>query len=293
MTYLQNSRQRACLHAAGLLALAGACVVGAPRASGATTTNVTVADNFFNPSSVTIKVNDSVKWNWSAGNFNIHSSTGPGAPPLWDTSPQSAGFTFTRQFTSAGSFAYHCTVHAGQTGTVTVQAANTAPLVSLTLPTNNATFAAPWTGTLRATNWDGDGTVSKVDFFSGTTKLGTVSSPAANASFTVTNLAAANYTLTAVATDNSSSTTTSAPVAIRVVTPVPIVLSSPQRLPPGSFQFNFSANTGLRYAVRRSLNLPAWVAISTNTATNSTMTFRDDTAGGAQAYYSIQLLPNP
>jgi plastocyanin len=288
----RDSRQRVWLSATVLPAVAGLGLL-CPAARASTTTNVTVGDSFFNPATVTINVNDSVKWNWSAGDLAPHSSTGPGAPALWDTSLQSAGFTFTRLFTSAGNFSYRCTLHAAMTGMVNVQAASVPPSVSLTAPTNNSTFAAPWAGTLRATATDSDGTVSKVDFFAGTSKLGTVSNPSANVSFTVTNLAAGTYNLTAVATDNSGANTTSAAVVIKVVTPVPILLSSAQWLPPGSFQFNFTANAGLRYTVRRSTALPAWTAISTNTATNGTMTFRDSAASGALGFYSVELLPNP
>src|SRR6266567_4418339 len=44
-----------------------------PAALGATTFNVSIGDNFFNPSSVTISVNDIVKWTWNGA--NSHSST--------------------------------------------------------------------------------------------------------------------------------------------------------------------------------------------------------------------------
>ena len=54
------------------------------------------------------------------------------------------------------------------------------PSVAITSPTNGATFAAPWTGTIHATVSDPDGTVSKVDFFAGATRLGTVTNPPAS-----------------------------------------------------------------------------------------------------------------
>jgi hypothetical protein len=109
----------------------------------------------------------------------------------------------------------------------------------------------------------------------------------------VTNLAAGPYTLTAVATDDAGAATTSTDVSINVVTPVPIVLSAPQRLSATSFQFSHSANPGLSYVVLRSAALPGLLPISTNTATSGTVTFLDTSATGNANYYEVQLVPNP
>lgn len=256
----------------------------------ATTTNVNIGDNFFSPATVAIKVNDSVQWTWTG--INIHNSTGPGTPPLWSSGNQSHGAVFTQPFGTAGSFAYRCTIHL-QNGTVIVQAANVPPTVSLTAPTNGAIFAAPWTGVIQTTASDSDGTVAKVDFFAGANKLGTVSSPPASFSFGVTNLAAGNYTLTAVATDNLGATTTSAGIGIQVLTPAPIVLSSPQRISSTGFQFHYTATPGLGYVVQRSGSLPSFIPINTNLAASSPVTFLDNNATEPVNFYSVTLLPNP
>ncbi len=97
---------------------------------------------------------------------------------------------------------------------VVVKATNTAPSVSLTAPTNNATFIAPATITLNATATDVDGTVSKVDFYNGTTLLKSVAT--APYTFTYANLAVGTYKFTAKATDNLSAVTTSAIVTVVV-----------------------------------------------------------------------------
>lgn len=91
---------------------------------------------------------------------------------------------------------------------------NTPPTVSLTTPPAGASFIAPATVTIQATAADADGTVTRVDFFNGTTLLG--SATATPYSFTWSNVAAGSYSLTAVATDNGGATTTSAPVNITV-----------------------------------------------------------------------------
>jgi hypothetical protein len=89
-----------------------------------------------------------------------------------------------------------------------------APTVTLTQPANGATFTAPATVNLAATASDVDGTVTKVEFFNGATKLGEdATSPY---TFTWSGVAAGTYTLTAKATDDSGTSGTSAQSTITV-----------------------------------------------------------------------------
>ncbi|WP_143477824.1 Ig-like domain-containing protein, partial [Pseudogulbenkiania subflava] len=94
---------------------------------------------------------------------------------------------------------------------------NKAPSVSLTAPANGATFTALATITLTATASDQDGTVTKVEFFNGTTLLGT--STTAPYSTVWNNVGEGSYTLTAKATDNAGASTTSSAVTITVNPP--------------------------------------------------------------------------
>ncbi|MEU8266906.1 glycoside hydrolase family 48 protein [Sphaerisporangium sp. NPDC049002] len=91
---------------------------------------------------------------------------------------------------------------------------NQPPTVSLTSPTAGQTFTAPATVNLAATAADSDGTVSKVDFYNGTTLLGTDTT--APYTYSWTGVAAGSYSLTAKATDNAGAATTSTPVGITV-----------------------------------------------------------------------------
>lgn len=92
---------------------------------------------------------------------------------------------------------------------------NQAPAVSITSPANNATFTTvPATVSIQASASDADGTISKVEFFNGTTSLGSVT--AAPYTYTWSNVAAGTYYLTAKATDNGGAVTTSATVTIVV-----------------------------------------------------------------------------
>jgi plastocyanin len=200
--------------------LTGLLVIGGSTSPSAlaATTSVTVGDIFFSPPNVTINVNDTVQWNWSMTEFEPHSTTSTSNPSLWDSGVATQPFSFSHNFPSAGTFPYWCTVHTTiMTGSVKVQAGNAPPSVAITAPANNATFIAPWTGTINATASDTDDRVSKVQFFAGGTSLGTVTNPPANLSLSVNNLAAGNYTLTAVATDSRGASTTSAGVTIHVV----------------------------------------------------------------------------
>jgi hypothetical protein len=91
---------------------------------------------------------------------------------------------------------------------------NQAPTVSLTSPTSGATFLAPANITISASASDSDGTVARVDFYAGTTLLGSdTSSPY---SFAWSNVPDGSYTLTAVARDNAGAAATSAARTITV-----------------------------------------------------------------------------
>ncbi|UOQ76946.1 Ig-like domain-containing protein [Hymenobacter sp. 5516J-16] len=93
---------------------------------------------------------------------------------------------------------------------------NAAPTVALTSPTATS-FSAPATITLTATAADTDGSISRVEFYQGTTLLG--SDATAPFSFTWNNVSAGAYSLTAKAFDDKNLSTTSAVVAITVVIP--------------------------------------------------------------------------
>lgn len=92
------------------------------------------------------------------------------------------------------------------------------PTVAITAPAAGANFGAPASITITANAADSDGTVTKVEFFQGSTSLGVdTSSPF---SITWANVAIGSYSLTAKATDDDGTITTSAPVAITVSTNV-------------------------------------------------------------------------
>jgi hypothetical protein len=98
---------------------------------------------------------------------------------------------------------------------VTVNSAgNQAPTVAITTPTSGASYMAPATVSIQATAADADGTVSRVEFYRGTTLIGSDSTSPYTYSWT--NAPAGNYSLTARAFDNNGGMQTSAAVNVTV-----------------------------------------------------------------------------
>jgi RHS repeat-associated protein len=102
---------------------------------------------------------------------------------------------------------------------------NSPPTVSVTAPSANTVVGAPATLTVSANAADSDGAIAKVDFYAGTTLIGTAI--AAPFSVNWANVAAGTYTVTAIATDNDGAATTSTAVAIRVNAPPTVSLTAP------------------------------------------------------------------
>jgi plastocyanin len=84
-------------------------------------TDVTVQDNAFSPSSLTVAVGQTVTWTWAGS--TAHNVTWDSGSPT--ASPTQSSGTYERTFAQAGTFAYHCTIHGGpgtgMHGTITVQ----------------------------------------------------------------------------------------------------------------------------------------------------------------------------
>jgi len=258
----------------------------------AATANVLVGSGglVFTPATTNIAVNDRVIWAWAGINHSTTSDTNG----LWDSAVHNAPFSFTNTFTSAGTFPYHCTIHVnfGMKGTIIVAAANLPPTVTITNPASGMVFVAPANVTIQAAAADSDGTVTNVQFLVGAS---VVTNKATAPFSTVTNnLTAGSYTLSVIASDNSGAKATNA-VTISVVTPVSVLLSAPQPVPPAKFRFSYTANTGLSYIVQRSTNLasPNWTTLVTNLAGSGSINFTDQNATFNPGFYRVGRLPNP
>jgi len=89
---------------------------------------ISVTNNLFGPSTKTVAVGTNIQWAWNTCTGDTyngqtcvqHSVTfddGSASSPLQDQG------TFNKTFATAGTYAYHCSVHGttGMTGTITVQ----------------------------------------------------------------------------------------------------------------------------------------------------------------------------
>jgi len=190
---------------------------------------------FFNPSNIVIAPGDSILWTNTAP--TSHDVTHGGrvggvfasnTMPYWaQINLSSMGTRGTVTFSNVGAYPYICYQHVvttpqpnaanpTQTGLVTVAILNLLPTVSITAPTNLSGFTAPasFIVTADAADPDVDGSISDVQFFAGTTLLGTDDAPPY--SVNLSSLAGGFYALTARAVDNLGGASTSAVVNVLV-----------------------------------------------------------------------------
>ncbi len=160
----------------------------------------------------------------------------------------SAPYSLTWNNVGAGNYNLTsvATDNLGATGTSSIvsisvnSGPNVNPTTSITAPANGTSFTAGDNITINADASDSDGTIAKVEFYQGATKLGEdLSAPY---SFTWNNVSAGSYDLTSVATDNVGATGASSVVSISVATGPPanvalnksVTVSSEQASNPGS-----------------------------------------------------------
>ena len=128
----------------------------------------------------------------------------------------SAPYQFTWSGAQSGTYALTAVAvddsgRATLSGVVNVTVTGSAPTITLTSPTNGATLNAPATINFAATADDSDGTVTKVEFYQGSFKVGEAAVPPFT--FAWSNVAPGNYLLYAVATDNAGNRTASGAVS--------------------------------------------------------------------------------
>jgi len=117
--------------ACGLLAL--------PLVAFAATSAVNIQNSAFAPQTTTIKVGDTVTWT----NRDAISHTSTSDTATWDTGVITTGVSRSFTFMSAGTFAYHCSIHTFMHGTIVVQGATTPQPTAPPTPVRTAPPTAP------------------------------------------------------------------------------------------------------------------------------------------------------
>ena len=76
--------------------------------------------NSFDPPSITVSVGTTISFTFQSVAHNVIFDASANGRPA-DIPGNNSNTTITRQFNTAGTFNYQCTIHAGMTGTVIVQ----------------------------------------------------------------------------------------------------------------------------------------------------------------------------
>ena len=138
MSLVRNTTVRNALILAVLLALALLSLAALPAQAASQAVNIT--GFAFSPATVNVSVGDTVTWTNNEPGAVPHTASSDTAG-VFDSGNLGTGQSFSRTFTQAGTFAYHCNVHPGMTGSVIVAAA------AATTPAPGATSAPPAVGT--------------------------------------------------------------------------------------------------------------------------------------------------
>lgn len=140
MYFVRNTTVRMATGLALGIALALLAFVAMPAR--AANQAVSITGFAFAPATVNVSVGDTVTWTNNEGGGVPHTASSDTAG-VFDSGQLSGGQSFSRTFTTAGSFPYHCNVHPTMTGLVVVAAA----AGGTSTPAGGATQAPPAVGT--------------------------------------------------------------------------------------------------------------------------------------------------
>ena len=98
----------------GVAALAAAPALAVGATAKGKTRKVSVNDNYYGPSKLTVHVGDSIDWKWSDEVIDEHDVDLKSAPKgfkKFTSDPLVAGDSFKRKLTKAGTYRFICTFH--------------------------------------------------------------------------------------------------------------------------------------------------------------------------------------
>jgi plastocyanin len=107
----------------GAALAAAACGDSTPAPSGATTAvsivsgSSSLTTTAYSPNPLNVPVGTTIRW--TNNDTTPHTTTSDGG--AWNSGNMNGGATFDFKFNTAGTFPYHCTLHANMVGTIVVQ----------------------------------------------------------------------------------------------------------------------------------------------------------------------------
>ena len=110
---------------APILAVTVAAVLPALAAGGTLVTKkVTVGDDYYGPTKLTVTKNTAIKWSWVTENTNSHDvklSSGPKGVSKFHSPSAASDFSYTKKLTVAGTYKIICTLHQDMKMTIVVR----------------------------------------------------------------------------------------------------------------------------------------------------------------------------
>lgn len=112
-------------------------------ANAQSTATIIIKNNAFSQQNITIQAGTSITWRNDDTDIHTTTSDTGGTSNSWDSPLLNKGQTYTKTFSTPGTYYYHCSVHPNMTGTIIVTAAPTSIIAPSPTPPQNIspTFA--------------------------------------------------------------------------------------------------------------------------------------------------------
>lgn len=102
----------------------GAILVPASVAGTSTTRTVTIGDNFYAPTKITVKAGTTVRWKWPDDTGDTHDvklGSAPKGVKRFHSEEAGSAYSFKRKLTARGTYKIVCTLHEEMRQTITVK----------------------------------------------------------------------------------------------------------------------------------------------------------------------------
>lgn len=108
----------------GTLVMGAALVPAVAGAGVGPTKTVTLHDDYFSPSKMTVKSGTTIKWNWPVGLTDTHDvmlNKHPKGVKRFMSDYAAGGYTFKRKLVVPGTYTFLCDIHQGMTMKIVVR----------------------------------------------------------------------------------------------------------------------------------------------------------------------------